>query len=143
MFEASLSQAVGHGGKKDTYDLASSKLNKVWLVLTFFLFKHLSSCFLLTKVAQLTGFSDPIYAEAYVHVNQFDILLDLLMVNQTDDVLQNVTLELATLGDYRISGLVSARYKMALPLFIMRQAFADTSSLSFHCFHVFFILQEI
>jgi coatomer subunit beta len=49
-------------------------------------------------VAQLTGFSDPIYAEAYVHVNQFDILLDLLMVNQTDDVLQNVTLELATLG---------------------------------------------
>ncbi|GAU98193.1 hypothetical protein RvY_09372 [Ramazzottius varieornatus] len=81
VFEVSLSQAVGHGGKKDTYDLASSKLN---------------------KVAQLTGFSDPIYAEAYVHVNQFDILLDLLVVNQTDDTLQNVTLELATLGDLKL-----------------------------------------
>lgn len=54
---------------------------------------------MLFQVAQLTGFSDPIYAEAYVHVNQFDILLDLLVVNQTDDVLQNVTLELATLGE--------------------------------------------
>ena len=48
----------------------------------------------------MTGFSDPIYAEAYVHVNQFDILLDLLIVNQTDDTLQNVTLELATLGSF-------------------------------------------
>jgi len=49
-------------------------------------------------VAQLTGFSDPVYAEAYVNVNQYDIVLDLLIVNQTSDTLQNVTLELATLG---------------------------------------------
>ena len=38
---------------------------------------------LLSKVSQLTGFSDPVYAEAYVHVNQFDIVLDVSMVNQT------------------------------------------------------------
>ena len=50
------------------------------------------------QVAQLTGFSDPIYAEAYVNVNQYDIVLDVLIVNQTSDTLQNVTLELATLG---------------------------------------------
>ena len=50
------------------------------------------------QVAQLTGFSDPIYAEAYVNVNQYDIVLDVLIVNQTADTLQNVTLELATLG---------------------------------------------
>lgn len=50
------------------------------------------------QVAQLTGFSDPVYAEAYVNVNQYDIVLDLLIVNQTSDTLQNVTLELATLG---------------------------------------------
>lgn len=50
------------------------------------------------KVTQLTGFSDPVYAEAYVHVNQYDIVLDVLIVNQTNDTLQNLTLELATLG---------------------------------------------
>ena len=50
-------------------------------------------------MAQLTGFSDPVYAEAYVNVNQYDIVLDLLVVNQTSDTLQNVTLELATLGN--------------------------------------------
>ena len=50
------------------------------------------------QVTQLTGFSDPVYAEAYVNVNQFDIVLDVLIVNQTNDTLQNLTLELATLG---------------------------------------------
>jgi len=52
------------------------------------------------QVTQLTGFSDPVYAEAYVNVNQFDIVLDVLVVNQTSDTLQNLTLELATLGQY-------------------------------------------
>merc|ERR1712170_7641 len=56
----------------------------------------------LNKVTQLTGFSDPVYAEAYVHVNQYDIVLDILVVNQTNDTLQNVTLELATLGDLKL-----------------------------------------
>ena len=51
-------------------------------------------------MTQLTGFSDPVYAEAYVHVNQYDIVLDVLIVNQTSDTLQNLTLELATLGKY-------------------------------------------
>lgn len=51
---------------------------------------------------QLTGFSDPVYAEAFVSVNQFDIALDVLLVNQTDDTLQNLTLELSTLGDLRL-----------------------------------------
>merc|ERR1712227_1058344 len=56
----------------------------------------------LNKVTQLTGFSDPVYAEAYVTVNQFDILLDVLIVNQTRDTLQACTLELATLGDLKL-----------------------------------------
>lgn len=34
---------------------------------------------LLSKVTQLTGFSDPVYAEAYVNVNQHDIVLDILI----------------------------------------------------------------
>ena len=49
-------------------------------------------------MVQLTGFSDPVYAEAYVNVNQYDIVLDVLVVNQTSDTLQGLTLELATLG---------------------------------------------
>ncbi|GAA5976953.1 hypothetical protein JCM10908_005690 [Rhodotorula pacifica] len=56
----------------------------------------------LQRVVQLTGFSDPVYAEAYVHVQGFDILLDVLIVNQTNDTLQNLTCEFATLGDLRL-----------------------------------------
>lgn len=56
----------------------------------------------LPQVTQLTGFSDPVYAEAYVNVNQYDIVLDVLIVNQTSDTLQNLTLELATLGEWSL-----------------------------------------
>lgn len=59
-------------------------------------------------MTQLTGFSDPVYAEAYVNVNQFDIVLDVLVVNQTGDTLQNLTLELATLGMYHMAGLLTS-----------------------------------
>ena len=55
-----------------------------------------------TQVTQLTGLSDPVYSEAYVNVNQYDIVLDVLIVNQTRDTLQNCTLELATLGDLKL-----------------------------------------
>ncbi|CCU97609.1 unnamed protein product [Malassezia sympodialis ATCC 42132] len=56
----------------------------------------------LQRVVQLTGFSDPIYAEAYVDVHQFDILLDILVVNQTQETFQNMSVELATLGDLKL-----------------------------------------
>ena len=36
----------------------------------------------LKRVTQLTGLSDPVYAEAYVSVHSYDILLDLLVINQ-------------------------------------------------------------
>jgi len=54
------------------------------------------------KVTQLTGFSDPVYAEATISIRQFDILLNVLVVNQTNDTLQNLTLELSTIGDLRL-----------------------------------------
>ena len=56
-----LSQALGTSKKESAADFSSSKLS---------------------KVTQLTGFSDPVYAEAYVHVHQYDIVLDVLIVNQ-------------------------------------------------------------
>jgi len=62
VFELSLNQAVGGGRQTLETTTGSSRLN---------------------KVTQLTGFSDPVYAEAYVHVNQYDIVLDVLVVNQT------------------------------------------------------------
>ncbi|KAM8938976.1 coatomer subunit beta isoform 2-T2 [Pelodytes ibericus] len=80
-FQLSLLAAMGTTQRKEAADPLASKLN---------------------KVTQLTGFSDPVYAEAYVHVNQYDIVLDVLVVNQTSDTLQNCTLELATLGDLKL-----------------------------------------
>jgi coatomer subunit beta len=56
----------------------------------------------LSRVVQLTGFSDPVYAEAYVKVHQFDIILDVLIVNQTTETLQNLSVEFATLGDLKV-----------------------------------------
>ncbi|CAI4221409.1 unnamed protein product [Auanema sp. JU1783] len=81
LFDLSLSQALGTAPKSQKFDFSSSKLG---------------------KVIQLAGFSDPIYAEAYVNVNQYDIVLDVLIVNQTADTLQNVSLELSTVGDLKL-----------------------------------------
>ncbi|XP_072016786.1 coatomer subunit beta-like isoform X2 [Amphiura filiformis] len=72
---------MGTATKKEHTDISSSKLS---------------------KVTQLTGFSDPVYAEAYININQYDIVLDVLIVNQTSDTLQNCSLELATLGDLKL-----------------------------------------
>merc|ERR1712228_606070 len=56
----------------------------------------------LSRIHQLTGFSDPIYAEAAVTVHQFDIVLDFLIINNTSTTLQNLNLELHTSGDLKI-----------------------------------------
>ncbi|KAG0764794.1 hypothetical protein G6F57_005029 [Rhizopus arrhizus] len=56
----------------------------------------------LNHIVQLTGFSDKVYAEAVVNVHQYDILMDVLIVNQTNETLQNLTVEFATLGDLKL-----------------------------------------
>lgn len=92
-FELSLSQAIaGNVGATAT----STTYGKVSTI------TELLSASKLSKVTQLTGFSDPVYSECYVNVNQYDICLDVLIVNQTNDVLQNCTLELSTLGDLKL-----------------------------------------
>jgi coatomer subunit beta len=58
--------------------------------------------FQLSRVTQLTGMSDPVYAEAHITTHQYDIILDVLVINTTSDTLQNLTLELATMGDLRL-----------------------------------------
>jgi len=61
-----------------------------------------NSSFTLDRVIQLTGLSDPVYAEAHVLVGAFDIFLDVVVLNKSNDTLQAVTLELATMGDLRL-----------------------------------------
>ena len=56
----------------------------------------------LSRITQLTGFSDPVYAEAVVTIQQFDIVLDLLIVNQTTETLQNLAVDIACLGDLKL-----------------------------------------
>ncbi|KAI3909837.1 hypothetical protein MKW92_050640 [Papaver armeniacum] len=47
-------------------------------------------------------FSDPVYAEAYVTVHHYDIVLDVMVINHTKETLQNLCLELATMGDFKL-----------------------------------------
>ena len=56
----------------------------------------------LSRMVQLTGFSDSVYAEACVTVQQFDIILDVLIVNQTTETLRDLTIDFATLGDLKL-----------------------------------------
>ncbi|KRX66365.1 Coatomer subunit beta, partial [Trichinella sp. T9] len=81
IFEMSLNQALGTAKKQQKFDMSFSTLE---------------------RVTQLSGFSDPVYAEAYVTLNQYDISLDCLLVNQTNDTLESITLELATVGDLKL-----------------------------------------
>jgi coatomer subunit beta len=57
----------------------------------------------LNRVYQLTGFADPVYAEAQLTVLDYDICLDILIVNQTDDILENLQVELNTSGDLKLT----------------------------------------
>ena len=56
----------------------------------------------LTHVYQLTGYSDPVYAEASVTVHDYDIVIDMLIINRTPNTLTNLTVELATMGDLKL-----------------------------------------
>jgi len=56
----------------------------------------------LAKVQQMTGVADPVYVEAFLQVHQFDLVLELLVINRTNDTLQNVNVELSTHGDLKL-----------------------------------------
>ncbi len=107
----------------------------------------------LKRLHQLTGFADPVYAEAFVTVLEFDIVLDILIVNQTKSMLQvcvvpaclraspaceahararrafvqNVTLELATSRDLKLIDRPQS-YNMAPFDFVRLQVNVKVSS---------------
>jgi coatomer subunit beta len=49
-----------------------------------------------------TKFDKPFQFSHLPFFSQYDIVLDVLIVNQTSDTLQSCTLELATLGDLKL-----------------------------------------
>jgi coatomer subunit beta len=55
-----------------------------------------------SKVYQLTGFSDSIYAEAFVEVHHYDILLKIVLMNRTNKTLPNINFELLTQGNLKV-----------------------------------------
>lgn len=56
----------------------------------------------LSHVYQLSGFADPVYAEASVTVRDYDISLEILVINRTPNTLSNLTVELSTMGDMKV-----------------------------------------
>ncbi|KAI6242711.1 Coatomer subunit beta [Aphelenchoides fujianensis] len=54
------------------------------------------------KVTKFDFASSKLGKIAYVNVNQYDIVLDVLVVNQTADTLQNLSLEFSTVGDLKL-----------------------------------------
>eukprot|EP00745_Piridium_sociabile_P032985 TRINITY_DN56440_c0_g2_i1.p1 TRINITY_DN56440_c0_g2~~TRINITY_DN56440_c0_g2_i1.p1 ORF type:complete len:716 (-),score=78.01 TRINITY_DN56440_c0_g2_i1:173-2320(-) len=56
----------------------------------------------LAKVQQMTGIADPLYVEAFLQVHQFDLVLELLVINRTNETLQNLHVELSTNGDLKL-----------------------------------------
>jgi len=56
----------------------------------------------LNHMHQLSGLGDPVYAEAYVTVHDYDIVLEILVINRTPNTLANLTVELGVMGDLKI-----------------------------------------
>jgi len=50
----------------------------------------------------LSGFADPVYAEAIVTVHDYDIVLEILIINRTANTLADLAVELSTMGDMKI-----------------------------------------
>ncbi|OQR98671.1 coatomer subunit beta [Achlya hypogyna] len=56
----------------------------------------------LRAVHQLTGFADSVYAEAYVTVHDYDIVLEILVINRTPATLNNLSVDLTPMGDLKL-----------------------------------------
>ena len=90
------SMAVSAGDVLDLDDGADlaratgyNKTNSLWN-------EELSHCY------PLSGFADPVYAEALVTVHEYDIVLEILVINRTPNTLGDLTVELSTMGDMKI-----------------------------------------
>jgi coatomer subunit beta len=55
------------------------------------------------NIHALTGSTDPVYVEATVVVHDFDIVIDFLIINRTEQTLTNVEVELFIVGDLKLT----------------------------------------
>ena len=55
-----------------------------------------------SRIYQLTGFSDDIYAEAFMEVHHYDIVLKIVLMNRTTKTLSNISFELLTQGNLKV-----------------------------------------
>eukprot|EP00980_Cylindrotheca_fusiformis_P007367 scaffold1525_cov142-Cylindrotheca_fusiformis.AAC.167 len=89
----SMTVSAGDVDLDDGTDLARAtgydKSNSIWD-------KDNSHCY------PLSGFADPVYAEAIVTVHDYDILLEILVINRTASTLAGLSVELSTMGDMKI-----------------------------------------
>ena len=54
------------------------------------------------KVQQLTGVGDPVYVEALVRAQAYDIVMEMTLVNRTGQTLTDLSVELSTMGDMKV-----------------------------------------
>jgi coatomer subunit beta len=88
----SMAVSAGDVDLDDGADLARATGNEKGNTLA----EELSHCY------PLSGFADPVYAEALVTVHDYDIVLEILVINRTANTLGDLTVELSTMGDMKI-----------------------------------------
>eukprot|EP00934_Nitzschia_sp_Nitz4_P000928 Nitzschia sp. Nitz4//scaffold7_size249615//210549//214104//NITZ4_001208-RA/size249615-augustus-gene-0.40-mRNA-1//-1//CDS//3329558535//928//frame0 len=98
-----------------------SKSNSLWD-------KDSSHCY------PLTGFADPVYAEALVTVHDYDIVLEILVINRTPNTLADLTVELSTMGDMKIVERPQAQTIAPLDQTTIRSSIKVSSTETGHIF---------
>ncbi len=90
--------------------------------------EELSHCF------PLSGFADPVYAEASVTVHDYDIVLKILIINRTPNTLADLTVELSTMGDMKIVERPQAQTLSPLDQTTIRASIKVSSTETGHIF---------
>jgi len=62
-----------------------------------------ATCGVRTRIVQLTGLSDPVYAEALVSVRGLDVALEVTLANRTPRLLSGIVYSLAARGGLRVA----------------------------------------
>jgi coatomer subunit beta len=84
-------------------------------------------------VYQLSGFADPIYAEAMLQVNDYDIKLEILCINRTPESLIT-SIELNTMGDMKLVERPQTKVIGPLDQTIIKASIKVSSTESGHLF---------
>ena len=56
----------------------------------------------LNRVHQLTGYSDPVYCESVVYMKDFDIIMEITVINRTNRTMTDLAVELSVTGSFSI-----------------------------------------